>query len=185
MPYKDIEKRRQYSRERRAKQTPEQRAAYNKQCREYQKANIEKHTAYQREWIAKNRKKKSQYSMKANRLWKERHPEEAKRRARIQYERHYARIKMNNQIRKARIRGAEGSHTKKEWLAKVIEHKWLCFYCKSELTIVTLTKDHLLPIVRGGRDDIYNIVPACISCNSSKQAKTKEEFILSKCWTNQ
>jgi len=177
MPFKDPEVRRQYVRDRRARQTPEQRAAYNKQCSEYGKKNRAKRSAYQREWIRKNRAKKSAYSVKANKRWKERHPEEAKRRAKIQYERHFPRIKFNVQRRKARLRGAEGSHTRKEWLAKVIEHRWLCFYCKAELTIETLTKDHLIPIVRGGRDDVGNLAPACLSCNASKQDKTVEEFV--------
>jgi len=41
----------------------------------------------------------------------------------------------------------------------------LCVYCLSVATEV----DHVVPFSRGGSNDISNIVPACESCNSSKQ----------------
>jgi 5-methylcytosine-specific restriction endonuclease McrA len=36
---------------------------------------------------------------------------------------------------------------------------------------VTLTVDHIVPLVMGGSNDISNIQPLCRSCNCSKQAK--------------
>lgn len=42
-----------------------------------------------------------------------------------------------------------------------------CAYCFSE---APLTIDHFIPIKRGGTNDVSNIVPACSSCNSGKQA---------------
>ena len=41
-----------------------------------------------------------------------------------------------------------------------------CAYCRATAT----TWDHLTPIARGGKTEPGNIVPACISCNSSKNA---------------
>lgn len=47
-----------------------------------------------------------------------------------------------------------------------------CFYCGNEGGSV----DHLTPRSRGGEDRLYNLVPCCISCNSSKGNKTPEEW---------
>jgi 5-methylcytosine-specific restriction endonuclease McrA len=41
-----------------------------------------------------------------------------------------------------------------------------CAYCGSQ---ENLTLDHFVPLNCGGFDAIWNIVPACFSCNSSKQ----------------
>lgn len=75
-----------------------------------------------------------------------------------------------------------GSHTDAEWSALVREWKWRCFYCakpicKNSLTPdAELTKDHMLPISRGGSDFIWNIVPACFACNTLKGTLTVDEF---------
>lgn len=51
-----------------------------------------------------------------------------------------------------------------------------CKYCGSTKDI---TIEHATPLIRGGAHDKSNLVPACFSCNSSKQAKTSEEFLAS------
>ena len=40
-----------------------------------------------------------------------------------------------------------------------------CLYCGSTYKI---TADHVIPITKGGTHSIGNLVPACLSCNSSK-----------------
>jgi len=41
-----------------------------------------------------------------------------------------------------------------------------CAYCGD--TVSALQKDTMLPISRGGRYTLANVVPACASCNASK-----------------
>ncbi len=42
-----------------------------------------------------------------------------------------------------------------------------CVYCGAPATTV----DHVTPLARGGHHAVYNLVPACGTCNSSKGAK--------------
>jgi 5-methylcytosine-specific restriction endonuclease McrA len=52
-----------------------------------------------------------------------------------------------------------------EWVALV--QAWgACAYCGS--TGAALQRDCVLPISRGGRYTLTNVVPACPSCNASK-----------------
>lgn len=74
----------------------------------------------------------------------------------------------------------KGFHTFEEWQELVVRNNSLCFYCGVLTTIedgpTKLTRDHVIPLSRGGTDDISNIVPSCKSCNSSKGDKTLEEW---------
>jgi hypothetical protein len=52
-----------------------------------------------------------------------------------------------------------------EWTA--LQEAWGgCAYCGA--TGTSLQKDCVLPISRGGRYTLLNVVPACASCNASK-----------------
>ncbi len=48
----------------------------------------------------------------------------------------------------------------------------LCAYCPRPGTTI----DHVIPIARGGRDEPANVVPCCVSCNSSKCDKLLDEW---------
>ena len=51
----------------------------------------------------------------------------------------------------------------------------LCMYCGQELPDHLLTRDHLMPLSRGGADDWSNVVAACRGCNHAKGARTPDE----------
>ncbi len=51
----------------------------------------------------------------------------------------------------------------------------LCLYCGREHADKELTRDHVLPISRGGRDIWANVVSSCKRCNTRKGCKTPEE----------
>jgi hypothetical protein len=70
---------------------------------------------------------------------------------------------------RARRGGAPGAHTFAEWQARIRLFGWRCFHCRKRLTRTTITKDHLVPLFRGGSEDAQNLVPACKSCNSAKR----------------
>ena len=70
--------------------------------------------------------------------------------------------------RYARKKNAEGSHTLKEWEDLKKRYKNICAICKLEKK---LTKDHIIPLSKGGSDLIENIQPLCRNCNSRKNNK--------------
>lgn len=55
---------------------------------------------------------------------------------------------------------------------------WRCFYCRSRLRLEQATRDHVLPMCRGGTN-AENLVAACLRCNSEKgdRLPTDEEMI--------
>lgn len=50
-----------------------------------------------------------------------------------------------------------------------------CMYCGGGFPSHMLTRDHLLPLSRGGRDHWTNVVAACRACNHAKGARTPDE----------
>lgn len=50
----------------------------------------------------------------------------------------------------------------------------LCCYCGSQKRPELLTRDHIVPLSRGGRDHWKNVVTACKPCNQRKGARTPE-----------
>ncbi len=45
----------------------------------------------------------------------------------------------------------------------------ICHYCGRKFLPAELTMDHLIPLVRGGKSEKFNLVPCCKECNSRKQ----------------
>ncbi len=73
-----------------------------------------------------------------------------------------------------RHRVLKREHTEEEWEEKKIAYDNKCAYCGTNE--VKLTKDHVIPVVKQGRDTIDNIVPCCKSCNSKKNKKDVADF---------
>lgn len=65
-------------------------------------------------------------------------------------------------------RNAEGSHSLKQWQELKKSYKNKCAICGQEKK---LTKDHIIPLSKGGTDFIENIQPLCRNCNSKKHNK--------------
>ena len=70
--------------------------------------------------------------------------------------------------RYAREKGAEGSHTLAEWKAVKEKYNNRCAFCGE---LKPLTKDHIIPLSKGGTNYITNIQPLCRNCNSKKNNK--------------
>jgi len=51
----------------------------------------------------------------------------------------------------------------------------LCLYCGQQFARQMLTRDHVLPLSRGGQDLWENVVTACFQCNSRKGGRTPQQ----------
>ena len=79
--------------------------------------------------------------------------------------------------------------------ARVREHRWardyeapltnralfardgyLCLYCGQGNGASALTRDHIVPVSRGGKNRWTNVATACRSCNQRKNNRTPEEW---------
>ena len=52
----------------------------------------------------------------------------------------------------------------------------LCHYCGRQVGVKSLTMDHVIPLIRGGRSVRGNMVPACRDCNARKQSRLPWEW---------
>ena len=51
----------------------------------------------------------------------------------------------------------------------------LCLYCGRDCSRQHLTRDHVVPLSKGGRDIWENVVAACFHCNSRKGGRTPQQ----------
>jgi hypothetical protein len=84
--------------------------------------------------------------------------------------------KAHKQKRKAQKRASAGSYTAKQLQEQVKRQKSKCYYCKTKLPEIYHV-DHIVPLARGGSNDISNIVVTCPTCNMSKSYKLLHEWI--------
>jgi 5-methylcytosine-specific restriction endonuclease McrA len=154
----------------------------------------DKRNAETEQWFTEHPGAKARHS----KTWRDKHPEEKRADSRSYYAANrkavlartsvYAKthpevLQKKNSRRRALLANAEGYWTVQEFLEKCEALDYCCFYCHVQTG--KLTVDHVIPLSRGGTNWIENIVPACESCNYSKQDKTGEEYMsVLKCATS-
>lgn len=74
-------------------------------------------------------------------------------------------------MRRLRERGATGSHTLTQFRLLCQKYEYRCLCCGQQEPSIKLEADHVLPLSRGGTDDISNIQPLCGRCNRKKFTK--------------
>jgi 5-methylcytosine-specific restriction endonuclease McrA len=122
--------------------------------RAYYAANKEARKAYYRAYYAKNRDRERL----RNKAKYEADPDGAQARWRK---------------RRATIAGAGGTIAERDWLKLISRYDGLCAYCQAD---PATAMDHVIPVSRGGRHTIGNVLPACQFCNSSKGTKLLIEW---------
>lgn len=132
---------------------------HKKEWKEYCRKFYLKHKEERDEYIAEWRKDNVDKIKKSYKEWVK--TEEGKAcRQRIHFKRKAKEIECINTL------------TAREWIDILKQYKFKCAYCGKEFTLFDkATKDHVIPISKGGDNIKENIVPACKSCNSKKHDK--------------
>lgn len=143
----------------------ENREYFAEHSRQYHWKNKEKRNEYRRLLHVKNAESEREYNARYR---------EANRERRRQVWREWARnnrekIIENVHRRRARIAEADGDFTAEQWIELCARYEYVCLCC--ERTGAKLEADHIVPIARGGSNDINNIQPLCRSCNARKHTK--------------
>jgi len=140
-------------------------------ARIWRAAHREAVNAGNRSWYAQNRER----LVTAAAVYAAAHREEARARTRAWALRNPEHARQLDENKRARRRGAVGSHTVIEWREKVALFGGCCAYCGRDDS--PLGRDHRIPLSRGGSNLIANIVPACPPCNFAKHTMTTYEFL--------
>lgn len=105
-----------------------------------------------------------------------RNPEKHREYEVMRWQRDFEKRSHNNRVNRAR-RGGDCYVTLEEWLEVLRRHNFRCVYCGIVLTKQNRSMDHKIPLIRGGNNEIENLVPACFKCNVRKSRMTYDEFM--------
>jgi len=100
------------------------------------------------------------------------HKEQVKARNKTWRASHPVHVRGYARKRRQRLYRTAGSHTETEWQGLCAAYSQRCLRCGR--ADVRLTRDHIIPLVRGGSDFIANIQPLCGPCNSTKHTNTTD-----------
>lgn len=162
--------------------------AKNREClqerqREYEAAHRQEALERNRAWRARNPDGRKAQLKRAY----ERHRERERKRGIVKYYRDVERTRAQKRAgyrrnrdkylaqyhkRRARILSNGGTYTAEQWRALCAQYDHTCLRCGQREPTIKLTPDHVVPLSRGGSNDISNIQPLCGSCNTSKGART-------------
>jgi 5-methylcytosine-specific restriction endonuclease McrA len=169
------------------KENSEKKKEYNK---EYRRKKAEKIKEYQKQYreknaeqIIENRKKhyveNKEAILEKHREYKKINAEKIKERNK-KYQKKYHKNnpeKSFNKTARRRAKIGDQGITKEEWLSVMNSTGWKCFYCDCSLIEKKVrTVDHIIPLSRGGKHCVDNLVPCCRKCNSSKHNKLFTEW---------
>ncbi len=116
-------------------------------------------------------------ALETDKAWRRAHPEQAsqiwQRWAKTDNGLSHCRLRVRT--RKARKNSSQGTHTVDDIQAQYKRQKGKCYYCHTKVG-KNYHVDHVIPISRGGSNDISNLVITCTFCNLSKKDKLPHEW---------
>ena len=123
--------------------------------KQYYQEHKEERREYNKQYYQEHKEERNKYSKQ----WRKTNPEKAN---------------MHGKKWRAKKAGLEGSHTvaDEEHIKKMQGYKCISPYHDGNNG--PLTVDHIVPITKGGRDDVTNLQAICRSCNAKKRTKTED-----------
>jgi 5-methylcytosine-specific restriction endonuclease McrA len=154
-------------------------------ARAYREKHLERHNTYQKQYYRENadvlKAKVRQYQANRreevrakNRRWRSNNLGYVRERLRAWHLANPDKKKAAEHRRRAWKMGNGGHFTAAEWQALKRQYNYTCLRCGRCEPKIKLTPDHVIPLARGGRNDISNIQPLCGPCNSSKNTATTD-----------
>lgn len=138
----------------------EHRKEYKKK---WDQKNKEHQKEHKKEWYQKNKEFRKEYDKE----WYQENKELRKEYDKIYSKKHRKERNLKNRMRWHNLK-LIGSHTLGEWETLKAQYNWTCPSCGKKEPEIKLTEDHIIPISRGGSNNIENIQPLCGPCNSKK-----------------
>ena len=136
-------------------------------CRIWRQDNIERNKETKRKYYQDH----SDEIKRKTLLWQKQNPERANKNASKWAREHPEQRKLASLRRRVVEMNAEGDFTIGEWDLLKKQYGYTCPCCDRKEPEISLTIDHIIPLIKGGSNYIENIQPLCQSCNSSKNTK--------------
>ncbi len=116
--------------------------------------------------ISKNKKHRKELQLKRSQKWAKNNPEKVKisKKKWLKTERG----KIYKRLKEQKRRHVSGKCSIDDWQNKLELLKYECQICYKKPPEIELTIDHIVPISRGGTNNIKNLQPLCRGCNSKK-----------------
>jgi len=140
---------------------------YNLTKKEWRDSNKEKVKESRKKWAVKNKEKRNIITKR----WSEKNREKRKEYFKKWRLDNLEKCRQYSRNRRARIYEAFGSHIIGDWETLKAQYNWTCPACGKSEPEIQLTEDHIIPLVKGGSNNIENIQPLCKNCNSRKYTK--------------
>ena len=155
-------------------------------CRDQRKAQWQRDNGdaartHTRDWMRKWRERVGSEHVRerlreAYRNDPERYRAHARRSGRKNYLAHPEKFRAKAGKRRAKEKGAGGTHTAADLKAIIAKQNHRCVYCRADLRKVKRHLDHIQPLARGGSNGPENLQFTCQPCNGSKGAKDPIQF---------
>jgi len=153
-----------------------------RRANEWRKNNPDKRRAIIRRYYEKKLKADPEWGNKRAKMYRDRNPEKAREHLR-EYRRERP-VWTRLQKYKRRVRCGDGQvdkgHLNKDFEKQVIDklkkQDYKCIYCKVDIK-ECFSIDHIVPLAKGGSNNIENIDLVCKSCNTRKGTRSKERML--------
>lgn len=150
--------------------------------RKWTKENPEKRKAIVRRYYEKKLKEDPEWANKKAKFYYDKDPEKARKRLREYRKSRPVWTRLQKYLRRTRCGSGQvdKEHLNKELEGLVMEklknQDYKCFYCGVGIE-ESFSIDHIIPLSRGGSNNIENIDLVCKPCNTKKSTRSKERML--------